>query len=280
MDDELRMLLTKPAPSQDLVDDGRHRLQNAMRGGPPRRRRTGWLAGGLGVTAAAAAVVIVVTSGGGAPTAVPNGPPAAVQAKPMTARQVLLTAAETAETTPVATGKYWYVKTNYAKRSQGTIGHSSIETWVMRDGRSYARTTPGTRIVVNSGRNGHYADGFAVGDTELSYSRIQAMPTDPAALLTWVRRYAGHSSVTGSLIELLSSTPTPPKGRAAAFRALAGFPGVKNRGKVIGGVALTIPERGGSVDLVISPATSRAVAVVWDSGSEVVADAEWTNRLG
>jgi hypothetical protein len=289
MDDELRRLLTKPGPSLDTVDEGRHRLQNAMHG-RSRRHRGVWLAGGLSAAAAAVAGVIVVTSGGPAPVAASHPPVPAIETAPLTARQILLTAATSAETSSMPTGKYWYVKTEYGKTSQGdpSTGETPVETWVTRDGHSYFRAYPSTEIVLSGPKTGRWADGFTIGSTELGYNQLLAMPTEQGALLKWAKKYADPSGAIGSLIEVIARTPAPPKARAAAFRALAGYPGVKSLGKVKGGMGLVIPEADGQQELVVDPATARVTNSVYTGiehgrkvgASDLVVAAEWTNRLG
>lgn len=135
--DELQMLgtlLAKPDPSQDTVDQGRHRLQNAMRGGQVRRRKAGWLAGGLGLTAAAATAAIVIASGSTAPAPTPNSPPKAVQQTP---RQILLAAATTAARTPAGSGTYWWVKMVSWDSQAKEL--SQDEHWYRHDGQTWRR---------------------------------------------------------------------------------------------------------------------------------------------
>jgi hypothetical protein len=76
-------------------------------------------------------------------------------------------------------------------------------------------------------------------------AQVQQLPTDPAALrdLIVARIAAGPDGralstdeadlrLFGALTELLLDVPAPPKVRAAAFRALAGIPGVTSSGQV------------------------------------------------
>ncbi|MCO5968578.1 CU044_5270 family protein [Actinoallomurus soli] len=102
MDDErmIRSLLQEAPPSAEVVAEGRRRLYAA----PPRRSRwrvPGLGVAGLGLAAAATAAVFAVTTSGPPPAPVRTTP-----ARPMSARQVLLAAAEKAASEPV--GRYWH----------------------------------------------------------------------------------------------------------------------------------------------------------------------------
>jgi hypothetical protein len=96
--DEMRMiqnLLDEAPPSAEVVAEGRRRLT-------ARPRRGRWpLWGGLAVVGAAAAVTLAVALTGGPVRTVGPEP-----VRPMTARQVLLTAADKAAAAPV--GRYWH----------------------------------------------------------------------------------------------------------------------------------------------------------------------------
>ena len=99
----IRSMLDDGLPSQAVVIDGRRRLQAAQVPVRPKRRVRLRLAGvGLGAVAAAAAVAVVATSG--AP--VDHRP---VAGGPVTARQILLTAATQAE--QAVSGRYWHSHT-------------------------------------------------------------------------------------------------------------------------------------------------------------------------
>ncbi|MCO6008773.1 CU044_5270 family protein [Actinoallomurus purpureus] len=306
--DELKMLATalgSPEPSQEAADRSRHRLQNTMRGGPVRKRRIGWLAGGLGLTAATAATAILVTSTGTTTTAHPNSPPSTAAQSPLSGRQILLAAATTAEKAPAASGIYWHVKTVYTKTSKGDTdtGASVIETWTRRDGRSWVREgSPTSPVKENGGpHSGTWNNGFFVGTTKLSFEQIQRLPADPTALKTYITRHSdlmrlvgkpvdkGGMSVDevliGGISSLLEMTPAPPAVRAAAFRALAKLPEVKNLGPVKGGVGLQISFHDGWSRMVLDPATSRLLNSAFGdadhnaSGTSKVDAAEWTNTL-
>ncbi|MEV0405449.1 CU044_5270 family protein [Actinoallomurus sp. NPDC050550] len=258
--DELTMLATAlktPEPSREAADRSRHRLQNTMRGGPARKRRIAWLAGGLGLTAATAATAILVTSTGTAPTATPNSPPSTA---PLSARQVLLTAATSAEKAPAAIGTYWYLRLEEKDGANGKPGVS--EEWTRRDGQVWRRDDKTEGEVYHEGilRGWPKDRPFDLGTDYVSFQQIQKLPTDPDRLKAWLADSAEHSGrmtgagpLTGerqklqvfeSLLTLISTLPAPPKVRAAAFRALASYPHVKVTGRRNGGlvVQFTPPE--------------------------------------
>ncbi|MEV5747278.1 CU044_5270 family protein [Actinoallomurus sp. NPDC052308] len=303
MDDELTMLasaLVAPEPSGEIADRSRHRLQNTMRGGPARRRRIGWLAGGLGLTAVTAATAIVLTSTGTPRTPNPNSPPTTAAPSTLSARQILLAAATTAEKAPATIGTYWHVKTVYTKTSKGDsdTGASVIETWTRRDGRSWVREgSPTGPVEENGGHHGTWNNGFFVGDTRLSFERIQRLPDDPTALKTYIKQHSrlmrlvgkGKGKVSedevviGGLVGLLERTPAPPAVRAAGFRALADLPEVKKLGPVKGGQGLQISYPDGWARLVVDPVTSRLRNSDFGdqkaSGTSRIEAAEWINTL-
>ncbi|GAA2109944.1 CU044_5270 family protein [Actinomadura alba] len=299
-DDDLKMLATALAPPDmpdDAIDSGRHRLQKRMRG-PVRKRRTGWLAAGLSLTAAAAAAAIVIASGATAPTATPNSPPVAAQPS---SRQILLAAAATAERTPDGSGTYWYVKT--VTRGAKGAEPNQFETWTRRDGQTWFRGAKSQGKVVRLAM----PTPSRLGGAEVSVAQLEKLPTEPDALRAWiadavkrgdVRTSAGRPNaamreqlVFHGLISLVSQLPAPQKVRAAAFRAIASYPDVKDLGTVEGGHGLSISYGGLTpARLVVDPATSRVrdtnVLVTADgalmgvpSGGGATVVTEWTNRL-
>jgi hypothetical protein len=292
--DDLQMLATAlatPDLTAEAIDRGRGRLRKKMRG-PARRRRFVWPAASLGLTAAAAAAAIVIASDATAPTPTSNSPGAALPG-----RQVLLAAATSAERTPEGSGKYWHVKTVFSDRSAWP------ETWTRRDGSKWwkGEKTGGKlqRLVSPT--------PFRLGGPDVSFDRLQRLPTAPGALKAWIANSVEHSDVRTSagrpnaavrgrlvfdgLISLVSQLPAPPKVRAAAFRAIATYPGVKGLGAVGGGQGLLIPLGDGmQARLVVDPVSSRVRdtnVFVTDDGGEVwlpgahraTVTAGWTNTL-
>jgi hypothetical protein len=267
-------LLAEPEPSQDAVDRSRRRLHETMRG-PVRGPRTGWLAVGLALTAAAAAAAVVIASYATAPTATPNSPPAVTR---LSGRQVLLVAAATAESEPARSGTYWHVRTVF----KDARGAQITELWKRHDGQAWISLKPGMVSKLPAG------NGFSLGGTGIRYDQIQRLPTEPdelkAALVRRSRPRVPASALV-SLTGVLYAVPAPPKVRAAAFRALAALPNIKNLGAVQGGQLLVLSDGEAGSKIVINPATSRLVSAEgftsFDGESMGIHTftAEWTDRL-
>jgi hypothetical protein len=298
MDDlqTLATLLAAPDPSPQAAERSLRRLQQRMHR-PPRSRRTGWLAAGMSLAAAAAAAVVVISSTA-APTAVPNGPPSAsVQ---LTADQILLAAATTAELAPEGSGAYWFVRISSGDGAGG-------ESWTARDGRRWVKGKKTAGEVIELGGP---PVPFRLGGLEVSFEQLHELPAEPTALKAWisdrlkrdVKNSAGPldapgraRSVLHGLVSLVSELPAPPAVRAAAFRALATYPGVESLGAVDGGQGLLVPASQAEtsehprVQLVVDPATSRVrntsffVAadggVAFDVNKPVTIEARWTDAL-
>ncbi|SEF30247.1 hypothetical protein SAMN05421837_105104 [Amycolatopsis pretoriensis] len=272
--ENLRTALLPDEPSQDVVDRSRHRLQNRMLG---RRRRVRPLAIGAGLVAAAAAVAAVVAT-------LPSPPPPrqAVVLPVETGPAVLLAAARVAEHAQVGTGKYWHTTTK--------VGKTTWEYWTTADGQEWyrdenhggeLRPLPQARpIRIN-------------GDDDVTLSTILSLPPDPAALRTWLTDgLSRHGlpanqlgfAVLGGLIDLVSTVPSPPAVRAAAFRAIAAYPGVTG---LPDGKSVRLP---GGGRLVVDPATgqvdSSSVFLDWNgkpatnaNGDTYAVSGEWTDDL-
>jgi hypothetical protein len=125
------------------------------------------------------------------------------------------------------------------------------------------------------------------GPTRLTPAQFQSLPSDPAKLKAQLDQMVGgyyqagvkneHSyEVFGVLADLLDHEPITPQVRAAAFRVLAGLPGIQMLGKATdpvgrpgymigleGGASKTFGANGvlgGDLTLVISPATGTLLA--------------------
>jgi hypothetical protein len=320
--DELQLIgtmLTKPDPSEDVVERGRLALLGRSPG-PARRRPVGWLAGGLSLTAAAAAAAVLVVSQTSAPAPSTHGPPAGAAGAAqlgglMSGQQLLLAAATTAQAQPDPTGTYWHVRDQFVPADGGASGVS--DRWTRRDGATWSRS--GTAAPVRD----FGPTGFAVAGEELTFAQLRQLPTSPAALTRWVRTsltrpahvapaqppIGGHvpprvlieplpaqlvpSETAIALASLLYRVPAPAAVRAAAFRALAAMPTVRNLGPVAGGQALRItlpPPPAGKyagqppagvdrIDLVIDPATAIVRSMTNYQGSTRIHAAEWTDHL-
>ncbi|GAA2115328.1 CU044_5270 family protein [Actinomadura alba] len=265
----LRTMLAQPEPSPEVADRSRNRLRNRMRG-PARRqrsggRRTGWTVAGLGLAAAATTVALVISNVIG-PTGTPNGPPAVAQPS---ARQVLLAAAATAESVPEGSGTYWHVTMTHGP-SIG--GRRKTEMWFRRDGLGWVSVKPGEVSKLARWQ----VTTFSL--TGMSSNQLQNLPTDPAALKTWIlnamksRRSKGDppfkyepSTLEVNLVhvlnEMLYYLPVQQKVRAAAFRALASLPSIKRVGAVKEGQVLVYMSGPGpgqvGIQMIVDPKTTR-----------------------
>jgi hypothetical protein len=286
----LRAALTTDEPAQDVVDRSRHRLQNHMLGGR-RRRRVGPLAIGAGVLAAAVAAGVVVATLPDTPAPAPV--PQAAAPVVVTGQEVLLAAATVAAQAPAGTGTYWHVKIDESQ---------DYEYWTKADGHVWFRgAKSGGRVVPLT-----LPTPFRLGGAEVTMDQIQKLPAEPAALRDWIANAVAHSDIRTSagpltasqrqqavlegLVSLVSTLPAPPAVRAASFRAIAAYPGVRAVGAVPGGQGLQVPGPGGSALLVVDPATGRvnqtsmyvtadgAVAQAAE-GTTMAISAEWTDNL-
>lgn len=281
----LRAALAPSEAPQDVVDRSRHRLQNRMLAAPRRRVRP--LALGAGLVAAAAAAAVVVATLPGAPAPAPQ-PQAA--APVVTGRQILLAAATVAEHAPAGTGKYWHVKT----ASDNLV----YENWYTADGHMWFRGEKSGGRVMPLG-----VSPLQLAGTTVTFEQLRTLPTDPAALRDWLVDAIAHSDARTSAgpltasererelllstVSLVSTLPAPPAVRAAAFRMIAAYPGVKDLGPVPGGQGFLLP---GDYRLVVDPATARINhtsmfvtadgAIYGASGPEgAQVSSEWTDSL-
>ncbi|VVJ23562.1 Uncharacterised protein [Amycolatopsis camponoti] len=273
----LRTTLLPDEPTQDVVDRSRHRLQNHLLGG--RRKRVRPLVIGTGLVAAAAAVAVVVATLPGSPP--PQAPPPQAVAPVYLGPQVLLAAATVAERTQVGTGKYWHTTTK--------VGKQTWEYWTTTDGQEWYR---------DENHNGKLrllpqARPIRInGDDDVTLSTILTLPPDPAALRNWLvdgltrNHYpAGQldMAVLQSLIDLVSVVPSPPAVRAAAFRAIAAYPGVRplddRSVRLPGGGRLVVDPKTGQVDgssVFIGP---DGKPVTNGNGDTFAVSGEWTDDL-
>jgi len=281
----LRVVLSPHDVPQDVADRSRHRLQNRMLAAPRRRVRP--LALGAGLVAAAAAAAVVVATLPGAPADAP--PPQAV-APVVTGQQVLLAAATVAEHAPAGTGKYWYVRTASDKQV--------YEYWFTSDGHMWFRGAKSGGRVMPLG-----PAPLRLAATDVTFEQLRTLPTDPAALRDWLVNAIAHSNARTSagpltaadrerelllsMVSLVSTLPASPAVRAAAFRSIAAYPGVRDLGPVSGGRGFLLP---GEYRLVVDPSTGRinrtSMYVSADGAIYRVSDpqgadvsAEWTNSL-
>ncbi|HEV7652683.1 MAG TPA: CU044_5270 family protein [Actinophytocola sp.] len=308
MNDDLQTLhaaLMPDEPSQDVVDHSRRRLENRI-GGLATRKRNRWLAAGTGLTVAAAAAAVVITVVPGAPAPGPTArpperPESSAPAKPLTGPEILLAAAAVAQRAPDETGTYWYMKetTDYPNRPADVF-----ETWTKPNGQQWWRGFKSFGHIVKDAlviRN-----PFSLPAATMTLDRLRALPTDPKKLKAAIINAIKHDDVRtsaglirddpkaladftfDSFISLVSMLPAPPQVRAAAFRAIAAYPGVRSLGPVPGGNGLLLPD---GERLVVDPATGRvngtSVIVTMDGaerypgveGSTIRINAEWTDSV-
>lgn len=277
---------------QQIATDGAHGA--AYRS--PRRRgvRVGWLAGAA-TAAVAAAVAFTLISG--TPAGI-SPIPETVQSDPSPAfgdysgRELLLAAAVVAESQTQTVGTYWHVKV----MSHQDDGAYPGEWYAAHDGTGYAPQGEGVVWTTPPG------SGFPVGSDRLTLAELQQLPTDPAALTTWiVNSFAdlNRPDVSGdtavALSNLLWQVPAPPAVRAAAFRALADLGNVSRLDDQDGNWVLRIeftqlpaadkfpggvlPEGIGEWTVVINPTTSQLVSVTSYQGTYEILAAEWTDSM-
>lgn len=313
MNDDLQTLhaaLMPDEPAQDVVDRSRRRLQSRINGAPARKRYA-WLAAGTGLTVAAATAAVVITVVPGAPAGQPGGPPASAgpsapsttstPAKSLTAQQVLLAAATAADRVPDASGTYWYVKETV---NHGDGSTDIDEEWTRPDGHQWFRGLKSGGEVLKLGlvrRN-----PFSLPAAEITLDQLRALPARPGKLKAAIIDAIKHDDVRTSAgpikndpkmlakftfmsyISIVSTLPAPSAVRAAAFRAIATYPGVRNLGPVPGGHGLLLPD---GERLVVDPETGRvngtSVIVTaaggerypGDGGGTISIFAEWTDTL-
>ena len=253
--DELARLLPEPA-ERDLPSGRHQRLQEFVMSrihqdlrptsqSPRRSKRPVFLAGALAAAAAVTTTVVISAGGSG------GSDPVTTTASPLSARQVLLAAATTAERKPAASGTYWYIKTV----TSGGKHNAPLqwESWTRHDGQSWSRGDKTGDRMMKIAR----PVPFRLGVLDVSFERLQKLPTEPDALMASIAYSVKHSDVRtsggrpdaamrrrmvfGGLVSLVSQLPAPPKVRAAAFRAIASYPDVKNLGPVDGGQGLQFP---------------------------------------
>ncbi|HEV7706884.1 MAG TPA: hypothetical protein VGP16_01680 [Asanoa sp.] len=263
----------------------------------PRRRggRFGWLAGSTVATAAAVALAVVLTSAQPAP---PGQQATRSSPSPdeLSGQQILLQAAEVAQTRPESTGTYWHVEQEIpVPDTPKPI--QRYNDWAGRDGVHYSMPdgSPGvSRIIMEN--------GFAVGGSLLTLARVEGLPTNPDKLKTWMTDSYLRPNTTpdemaalvpDGLSRLLWEVPAPPAVRSAALRALATSPNVTNLGAVNGGQALRIfftpppadkfpegklPPGAGEITVVINQDTATLISFTTYQGTTKILAASWTDN--
>ncbi|MBE1531633.1 CU044_5270 family protein [Actinomadura algeriensis] len=293
--DEMRLLetlLAEPDPSQETIDRSMRTLRASMdapasrtgrRAGLRRRpalRRPVLTLATFGVAAAAAAAAVIVVADSGSPAGTPPS------ATALDGRAVLLAAADTAETKPQGSGTYWQVTET---SSDGT----STTTWMGRDGQAWISRKPGLISKVP-------IEATAASRFGLTFDKVAKLPTDPERLkaaLDALRPPTAEEDalppptadektgvMVGKLLSLINTWPSAPKVRAAAFRALATLPHIKDLGEGEGGHRLEFSYGGGGTRLIVDPATTRVSAEGFtefdgESMGVTTSKGEWTDAL-
>ncbi|WP_027343599.1 CU044_5270 family protein [Hamadaea tsunoensis] len=272
---------TQPADPTALMAYPR---ETAARRTPPVRR----LAFAGGALAAVAAVGVAVAT---LPANSPHAPTAAnsasspAAAQPKTASDWLLVAAESSVTATAHTGRYWVFRTEVGEADHPAL---TIEQWL-----ATVNGAPSAGYFWDATQNkwtrrdmqGHTAkNNFLLAGQGRSAAAIAALPTQPdqlkAKLLAWEgERLEGDQAqyLFYAAAALVLDLPATPEVRSAAYRMLAGVPGITNLGIVTdatgrSGLGVAIRHRGdfgsaGETRLIIDPATGVALAQEsWTNG--------------
>ena len=289
-------------------------------GGPrTRRRRAGWLAGAIALAAAAVAVAVAVggTVTGHAPGRAATRRLASAPARPTDAQQILLAAAVTVSRQHP--GRYWHFEERDSVATQvpppREAKWTTYQDWIMRTNQTvWAWQPPCGTIPAGVIRNGPgISPPDGIGNVSLTWPVMSDLPSRPAALYAWLA-YHDHFMVAGpptpgpvtspnppryhyvpmstaavreqvaaTLISLEWELPAPQALRAAAFRALATFPGLTGLGRVEGGQELLIAFPGQPryewIRVIIDPATAQLRSVITSKGTSQIAIAQWANQL-
>ncbi|MFI7443114.1 CU044_5270 family protein [Nonomuraea indica] len=265
-------------------------LERAGSPSPTARRRTPWRRARWilipAVAAAIAAALVIVPGRVG-----DSRPPV------MSARDVLLVAADTAERTPEGAGTYWHI----------TITNEAAETeeyWYRRDGHFWIKG----KGLKGEGKLSEWPmkpQPFGVGPLRMTFEELRSLPADDKALYTRLWSAVPGSGVRPSggpitsaeqdglameaLISLISEAPVSPQVRAAAYQALAARPGVVDLGETDGGRRLQVPVALGKGTMVVDPDTGRiretsvwaplTGGMAYDLDGMRTIRAEWTDQL-
>ncbi|MEV4621054.1 CU044_5270 family protein [Asanoa sp. NPDC049573] len=266
--------LDPDAPPADPVAFTAH--PQATRGLPTRRLV---LAGGALVAAAAVAAAAVAAAAVGVTAVVlPDSarPPVRTDAAaPPTTGDWLLVAATASATAPDRTGAYWVYRSEEAEKDRPRM---VIEQWLTTVDRkpsaAYLRDPATGRWSRRDLRGHSAANNFLLGGQGRSAREIAALPAGPdqlkAKLLSWYAAGDRSDFLFYAASALVLNLPARPEVRAAAYRMLAGVPGVTVLGPVTdaagrSGIAVAIEHRGdggarGQVRLIIDPASGAALA--------------------
>ncbi|GAA4515428.1 CU044_5270 family protein [Actinoallomurus oryzae] len=313
---ELARLLPGPV-ERDLPRDRHQRLQEFVMSRihqdlrsaeqAPRRSPKRWpvfLASALTAVAVAAAVTFVAVGHDSGPAGAPPAPGSSSTpingGRTMSTRQMLLAAATSAERRPATDGAYWRVRTLREVRV-GKVDHKQIlEDWYGKDGYYWQGTLTLDGTGGPSGPASIYRDKkkssrpFELSDRRFTLAEIKGLPTTTRGIVKWASGVARHVSpdwrqydidgfTTDLLIQLLAEAPATPQTRAAAFRALAGRPFVKNAGRAKDeegrtGYALRIDGTRYLIDPSTATLLSESTTADGKYGATTYLKAGWTNE--
>ena len=305
----------------------------AAAGAPRLRRRSFslvWLTAGAAAASLAAVVAVQTPSHPGATGGVSSagGTRAAGGASPVSARNILLAAAEKTETGPTS-GRYWVSSTEQGvlqlsgsdtnhyvvrvrSKSECWIGQSaSLDSWwisqllgvapataedetawradgsptqfqlyTSKSGTTYKRPISGAGNTPFGNKINTGGSVFAIGDHNVSLADLKRIPTDPAALRSYLLQYfnGGGGDLPTNRDDwlftvasgIIRDMPVSAAVRSAAYRMLSDLPSVTSLGEVKdasgrSGVAVAIErdwQRNGTAEerLIIDPATGQMLA--------------------
>jgi hypothetical protein len=168
-------------------------------------------------------------------------------------------------------GEYWYVRTRETYLGSRRPSTRIDETWARADGKG--------RVAADGRSMRLRLQGFAleIGQSELTYDEVQALPADPAALRAELARYVKPDRNGVWLVQAVSGLltprpwPVPQATRAAAIEALRAEPRIAVN--EIGGRRVMVQTRAarfGSFRMIIDTRTSTLVeGSRWEKGKEV-----------
>lgn len=192
-----------------------------------RRRRRGWLFG-LGAVGAAAAVGIgfaaVPSSGdrGGAGGEARTSP----EVRLVSANSLLDRAADAAEKRPFTPPRpdQWVMieeRLTTSAKPGGVVTGGPYRSKVRRQWTK----ADGSLMAFADGKGGITTQSAAGIEPRSDYAAVSRMPTDPDALIAWIRARSHGVSALEELNTIMRDSAPPPKVQAAIFRAMGRIPG-------------------------------------------------------
>jgi hypothetical protein len=172
--------------------------------------------------------------------------------------------------------EYFWVSRTGLKYAMGGDGKTKITFPTARDkanhdaARGGATSGPSLPLVDDS----HPDRVFTVGDEHLDYEALQALPSDPAKLETYLRSTVGPTSPGGPSSEVMRAAtallgyPIASDVRAAIFRVVAGLPGVA----VVDKVTDAMGRKGQAVEWIDHPYRKQ---LVFDPNTGVDLETRW-----